>query len=204
MQQDAILYSGLLDAGQHVVHELLQGRRAWLHVVEGELKLGDLRLEVGDGVGITAERALSFTADSACEVLLLDLPAVASPAVAPGASEPDLVASLDGGTQAYRTPSHSNDRRAVVPKRVDQERFAPLPAQGDQLHLQFCGGDPTRKTGRSRWAWLLKRVLRWMEAANRPDAIGGLLAEPLGSCPNCLQQFGARSRGTPLLSAAAS
>jgi redox-sensitive bicupin YhaK (pirin superfamily) len=63
----------LLDSGQHVVHELSQGRRAWLHIVEGEVTLDDVVLTTGDGAGLTAERAVSFTATEAAEILLLDL-----------------------------------------------------------------------------------------------------------------------------------
>ena len=49
------MYSAMLDPGQHVVHELSQGRRAWLHIVEGEVTLGDVVLTAGDGAGFTAE-----------------------------------------------------------------------------------------------------------------------------------------------------
>jgi quercetin 2,3-dioxygenase len=73
VHQDASLYSAMLDPGQHVVHELLDGRRAWLHVVQGELSLGDVILSTGDGAGVTAERAVSFTAREESEILLLDL-----------------------------------------------------------------------------------------------------------------------------------
>ena len=67
------MYSAMLDPGQHVVHELSQGRRAWLHLVQGEVTIGDLVLTTGDGAGITAERAVSFTAREETEILLLDL-----------------------------------------------------------------------------------------------------------------------------------
>lgn len=70
---DALLYSAVLDRGQHVAHELLQGRSAWLHIVEGEATLAGQVLLTGDGVGLTAERSVSFTARAPTEVLLLDL-----------------------------------------------------------------------------------------------------------------------------------
>jgi redox-sensitive bicupin YhaK (pirin superfamily) len=70
---DALLYSAILDPGQHVVHELAQGRSAWLHVVQGELTLGDIVLTAGDGAGVTAKRAVSLTAREGSELLLLDL-----------------------------------------------------------------------------------------------------------------------------------
>jgi quercetin 2,3-dioxygenase len=73
IHQDALLYSAMLDPGKHVAHELPQGRSAWLHVVEGEITLGDVVLSAGDGAGLTAERAVSLTAREETEILLLDL-----------------------------------------------------------------------------------------------------------------------------------
>ena len=73
IHQDALMYSAMLDPGQHVVHELSQGRRAWLHLVQGEVSIGDLVLTAGDGVGISAERAVSLTAREEAEILLIDL-----------------------------------------------------------------------------------------------------------------------------------
>jgi redox-sensitive bicupin YhaK (pirin superfamily) len=73
VHQDARIYSTLLDPGQHVVHELSHGRSAWLHVVEGEVRLGDVVLTTGDGAGIADERAVSITAQEESEILLVDL-----------------------------------------------------------------------------------------------------------------------------------
>ena len=70
---DALMYSVILDLGQHIVHELIEGRLAWLHVVSGEIVLADAVLSAGDGVGVEAERAVSLTARGQAEVLLLDL-----------------------------------------------------------------------------------------------------------------------------------
>jgi redox-sensitive bicupin YhaK (pirin superfamily) len=75
--QDTRIYSALLERGQHVVHELLHGRGAWLHVVHGELSLGELVLSTGDGAAITTERAVSLTAREDTEILLFDLVAAA-------------------------------------------------------------------------------------------------------------------------------
>ncbi|HTE55961.1 MAG TPA: pirin family protein [Kofleriaceae bacterium] len=71
--QDALVYSAMLDPGQHVVHALSQGRGAWLHLVHGEVSLGDVVLTTGDGAGITADRAVSLTAREQSEILLFDL-----------------------------------------------------------------------------------------------------------------------------------
>jgi redox-sensitive bicupin YhaK (pirin superfamily) len=73
IHQDALLCSALLEPGHHVVHELSPGRMAWLHLVEGEVTLGDIVLTTGDGAGVTAERAVSLTAQSETEILLVDL-----------------------------------------------------------------------------------------------------------------------------------
>jgi redox-sensitive bicupin YhaK (pirin superfamily) len=73
IHQDTLIYSAILDVGQHLVHELPPGRIAWLHVVCGEAILGDLLLATGDGVGIMGEPAISFTAQEQTEILLLDL-----------------------------------------------------------------------------------------------------------------------------------
>jgi redox-sensitive bicupin YhaK (pirin superfamily) len=73
IHQDVLIYSAMLDPGQHVVHELSQGRSAWLHLVRGEIDLGDVILTTGDGAGFTAERAVSLTAQEETEILLIDL-----------------------------------------------------------------------------------------------------------------------------------
>lgn len=73
IRQNALIYSAMLDPGQHMIHELSTGRRAWLHVVRGDVAIRDDVLTAGDGVGFTAERAVSFTAREESEVLLFDL-----------------------------------------------------------------------------------------------------------------------------------
>ncbi len=71
--QDAIIYSSVIDPGHHLIHELLPGRSAWLHVVCGEAASHDIILARGDGVGVTNERSVSFTAHENCEILLVDV-----------------------------------------------------------------------------------------------------------------------------------
>ena len=66
----------MLDRGQHVVHELVPGRTAWLHLVSGQATLDDVVLVTGDGAGVTAGRAVSLTAREETEILLIDLAAV--------------------------------------------------------------------------------------------------------------------------------
>ena len=73
IRQDAVLCSAILDPGQHVVHELGPGRCAWLHVVKGAVTLGDVVVGNGDGAGLSGERAVSLTARTETELLLVDL-----------------------------------------------------------------------------------------------------------------------------------
>ncbi len=76
IHQDALICSALLDPGRHVVRDLSQERGAWLHVIQGEITLGDTVLTSGDGAGITDERAVSLTARERSEIVLVDLAAV--------------------------------------------------------------------------------------------------------------------------------
>jgi redox-sensitive bicupin YhaK (pirin superfamily) len=71
--QDALIYSSVLDPGHHLIHELLPGRSAWLHVICGEATLRDVILIQGDGVGATIEPSVSLTAQENTEILLIDL-----------------------------------------------------------------------------------------------------------------------------------
>lgn len=73
IRQDAIIHSSILDPGRHLIHELLPGRSAWLHVICGQVALQDLILAEGDGAGITLEPAVSVTAEESSEILLIDL-----------------------------------------------------------------------------------------------------------------------------------
>lgn len=72
-RQDALVCSSVLDPGHHLVHELLPGRCAWLHVICGEVTSHDVILSRGDGLGVTTERSLSLTAHDHTEILLIDV-----------------------------------------------------------------------------------------------------------------------------------
>ena len=79
VHQDVLAFSAIMFPGQHLVHELSDGRRAWVHAVRGEVKLGDFLLGPGDGAAVVGERAASFTTREEAEVLLLDFADVAPP-----------------------------------------------------------------------------------------------------------------------------
>ena len=74
IQQDVQMYSTLIHKGNHMIHELKPGRKAWLHVVKGGIDLSGLPFQAGDGAGFSGENAVSFTAREPTEILLFDLP----------------------------------------------------------------------------------------------------------------------------------
>jgi redox-sensitive bicupin YhaK (pirin superfamily) len=71
--QDSVVYSSIIDPGRHLIHELLPGRSAWVHVIDGEATLHDIILTQGDGAGVTIEPSVSVTAQENTEMLLMDL-----------------------------------------------------------------------------------------------------------------------------------
>jgi redox-sensitive bicupin YhaK (pirin superfamily) len=73
IQQDVHIFSTCIQKGNHVIHEIQNGRDVWLHVVQGQIQLNDLLLGMGDGVGLSGEVSVSFTAQGPSEILLFDL-----------------------------------------------------------------------------------------------------------------------------------
>jgi redox-sensitive bicupin YhaK (pirin superfamily) len=79
IHQDAKIYTSLLAPGQSTTHRLAQGRRAYIFVIGGNLKLNSETLAPGDQARVTSERVLQLAAASessaaAADFLLLDLP----------------------------------------------------------------------------------------------------------------------------------
>ncbi|HET6339541.1 MAG TPA: pirin family protein [Polyangiales bacterium] len=78
LKLDVLIYSALLDTGQHLVHELKPRRSAWLHVIRGAVSCEDTLLDAGDAASFALQRAASWTARMPSEVLLVDLAHLAS------------------------------------------------------------------------------------------------------------------------------
>jgi len=74
LHQDACLYQLQLQAGESASHALAQGRKAYLHVVSGSLRLQDEEFGEGDGVTIGDIDNIEFEALAESEALLFDLP----------------------------------------------------------------------------------------------------------------------------------
>lgn len=72
--QDAELWAGRTgSSGGTLSHQATPGRRQWLQVARGEVRLGDATLRPGDAVAIEAATGVRIEADAAAEILLFDL-----------------------------------------------------------------------------------------------------------------------------------
>jgi redox-sensitive bicupin YhaK (pirin superfamily) len=71
--QDAEIWSARLDPGVEAIRPLAQGRKAWLQVAKGEIKLDDQLLKAGDAAAITDQTQIAVRSVTEAEVLLFDL-----------------------------------------------------------------------------------------------------------------------------------
>ena len=70
---DARLYAGLLDGGEAAVLALDPKRKAYVHLVRGQMEVNGQVLHTGDAALLQAEDRLSLTKGQAAEVLVFDL-----------------------------------------------------------------------------------------------------------------------------------
>ena len=73
IHQDVDLFLGSLQPSDAVSHEFGKGRRGWLQVTCGEVKLGGQVLKAGDGAAIQDEKAVSVEGEGTAEFLLFDM-----------------------------------------------------------------------------------------------------------------------------------
>ena len=73
IHQDAALLAALLAPGDTVRHALAPGRHAWVQVVKGRVRLGDVSLSEGDGAALSSEAAVDLTGVEPADVLVFDL-----------------------------------------------------------------------------------------------------------------------------------
>ena len=73
IHQDAIIYSTLLDGAEKVVHPLVPGRRAFVHVARGKVAANEQALSAGDALQITGETQVTLEKGENAEVLVFDL-----------------------------------------------------------------------------------------------------------------------------------
>jgi redox-sensitive bicupin YhaK (pirin superfamily) len=73
VHQDARLYAGLFDRGERAQLELAAGRRSYVHVARGRVRVNGEALEAGDALKSDA-RSLELRDGEGAEVLVFDLP----------------------------------------------------------------------------------------------------------------------------------
>ena len=74
IHQDARIYAALVDGNEQAVHALRPGRRAYVHVARGKIKVNGVALSAGDAVQLSGVERIELLAGEAAEVLLFDLP----------------------------------------------------------------------------------------------------------------------------------
>jgi redox-sensitive bicupin YhaK (pirin superfamily) len=72
---DAKLYAGLFDQAQTARLTLDPTRKAYVHLITGELKVNDISLSAGDALLVADETALNLADGHNAEVLVFDLAA---------------------------------------------------------------------------------------------------------------------------------
>ncbi len=74
IHQDARLYASILDGEDRVEHGVVPGRRAYVHVIKGEVEANGERLAAGDALKVTRADPVVLEKAKAAEILLFDLP----------------------------------------------------------------------------------------------------------------------------------
>jgi redox-sensitive bicupin YhaK (pirin superfamily) len=74
IHQDARVYAGLFDGDERAALELGPGRRSYVHVVRGALRVNGVELAAGDALKIAGEPQVAVGGGRAAEVLVFDLP----------------------------------------------------------------------------------------------------------------------------------
>jgi redox-sensitive bicupin YhaK (pirin superfamily) len=74
IHQDAALYAGLLDGADAITHAIAAGRRAYVHVARGSVRVDGQMLGAGDAAKLEHEAMLTLDAPKDAEVLVFDLP----------------------------------------------------------------------------------------------------------------------------------
>jgi len=74
IHQDADVFVTRPEAGQTLRHDLAPGRRAYVHVVRGEVRVNGRKLSSGDALKVERENLITLDEAREAEVLLFDLP----------------------------------------------------------------------------------------------------------------------------------
>jgi redox-sensitive bicupin YhaK (pirin superfamily) len=73
IHQDAVVYASILGKDETVGHVIEPGRRVWVHVARGQVRLNDIDMDEGDGAAVTGEPHIVLTGKGHGEILMFDL-----------------------------------------------------------------------------------------------------------------------------------
>jgi len=73
IHQDIDLYSSLLDAGQILIHRLAPGRKVWVQLAGGAVRVNDLVMKAGDGAAVADTAKISIIAEQSAQLILFDM-----------------------------------------------------------------------------------------------------------------------------------
>ena len=74
IHQDARIYAGKITGDERAGHDLAAGRRAYVHVARGRVRLNDAPLAAGDAAKLEGPGTVTLASGEDAEVLLFDLP----------------------------------------------------------------------------------------------------------------------------------
>jgi redox-sensitive bicupin YhaK (pirin superfamily) len=74
IHQDADVFRVSLEAGERAQHSLGDDRGVWVQVTSGELDVGEVSLQAGDGAIVERESEVAMHTHTGVEALLFDLP----------------------------------------------------------------------------------------------------------------------------------
>jgi redox-sensitive bicupin YhaK (pirin superfamily) len=72
LNQDVDMYVSRLDGEDSEIHDVGEGRSAWIQVAGGSVKVNNALLDTGDGAGIMGPAKLELTEGRASEVVVFD------------------------------------------------------------------------------------------------------------------------------------
>jgi redox-sensitive bicupin YhaK (pirin superfamily) len=73
VRQDVDVFASVLDVGKRVEHTIAAGRRAWVQVASGSVRVNGQELSAGDGAAIENESKMEIEGREPGELLLFDL-----------------------------------------------------------------------------------------------------------------------------------
>lgn len=75
VHQDVQLFAGLFDAGEQASLDVAPGRRVYVHLARGELRVNGEQLQAGDALKLSQVETVELSQGESAEVLVFDLPA---------------------------------------------------------------------------------------------------------------------------------